>query len=200
MAVAHRPLEHGQGEAVDLQEDDSPAFGDLALARAPGDPLRHAQRVDVVVVRAEDRREDDAGRRGDHGDAQRRPERVDLHEAGRIGREQHQRVEDEHEHEAEQEHEREAEGRHERREHGVEDRDDGGGRDDGAEVLRRGAGDDKRPDQERDRADEPADGDAGEREPGPAGPPLTGCANVAALLLSRPAVSTSPPSCSSCPA
>ena len=44
--------------------------------------------------------------------------------------------------------------------------------DGGAEVLRRGPGDDERPDQERDRADEPADGEAGEREPGPTGPPL----------------------------
>ena len=63
VAVAHRALQHGQREPVDLEEDDPGRVGHRALAGAPGDPLRHAQRVGVVVVRAEHDVEHDASPR-----------------------------------------------------------------------------------------------------------------------------------------
>ena len=53
VAVADRPLEHGEREAVDLDEDDAGLVGANLLARASGHPLDHAQRVRVVVVDAE---------------------------------------------------------------------------------------------------------------------------------------------------
>ena len=53
MAVAERSLEHGEGEAVDLDEDDAGPVGANLLARASSHPLDHAQRVRVVVVDAE---------------------------------------------------------------------------------------------------------------------------------------------------
>ena len=75
--VTHRPLQDGQREAVDLEVDDPRRVCLDALARALRDPLDHAQRVGVVVVRPEDDVEHDGHRRRDEGDAERRPERVD---------------------------------------------------------------------------------------------------------------------------
>ena len=54
VAVAHRALQHGQREAVDLEEDDPGHVRARPAALPPGDPLDHAQRVRVVVVRPED--------------------------------------------------------------------------------------------------------------------------------------------------
>ena len=52
VAVAHRPLEHRLRQPVDLEEDDPRGVGGDLLARPAGEPLRHPQRVLVVVVRA----------------------------------------------------------------------------------------------------------------------------------------------------
>ena len=95
VAVAHRPLQHGQREAVDLEVDDPRRVGLDPLARALRDPLDHPQRVGVVVVRPEDDVEHDGHGRRDEGDAESRPERVDLEVAVRdpVGREEHQRIE-----------------------------------------------------------------------------------------------------------
>ncbi len=49
--VAHRAPQHGQREAVDLEEDDPRDVRPLAAALAAGDPLDDPQRVRVVVVR-----------------------------------------------------------------------------------------------------------------------------------------------------
>ena len=40
VAVAHRPLQHGQRQPVDLEEDDPRHVGARRAALAPGDPLR----------------------------------------------------------------------------------------------------------------------------------------------------------------
>ena len=95
VAVAHRPLQHRQREAVDLEVDDARGVRLDALARPPRDPLDHAQRVGVVVVRPEDDVEHDRHGRRDERDAERRPERVDREVAvgDAVGGEQHQRVE-----------------------------------------------------------------------------------------------------------
>ena len=53
-AVAHRPAQDGEGEAVDLQEDDAGHRG-AGRARGPGrDALDDPEVVGVVVVGAED--------------------------------------------------------------------------------------------------------------------------------------------------
>ena len=108
VAVPHRALQHGQGETVDLEKDDPRCVGDRPATGPAGDPLDHAQRVLVVVVRPGEDLQHHAHGRGDEGDAEGRPERVDLEVAVReaVGREQHQRVGDEDEHEAGEEHER----------------------------------------------------------------------------------------------
>src|SRR5262249_4524171 len=53
-AVAHRPLEDGRGETVDLEEEEPWNLGALLLAGLPGDALDDAERVRVVVVQAEE--------------------------------------------------------------------------------------------------------------------------------------------------
>ena len=120
-ALAHRPLQHRQRKAVDLEEDDAGRVGHDPLARAPRDALHDAQRVDVVVVRAEDGREDDADRRRGERDPERRPERVDRQpRADRSASEQHPGVEEQDEEEADQRGEREPQRGDERRQDGVE--------------------------------------------------------------------------------
>ena len=155
--VAHRPLQHGQREAVDLEVDDPRRVGLDPLARAPGDPLDHAQRVGVVVVRPEDDVEHDRHRRRDERDAERRPERVDREVAVRdaVRGEQHQRVEDEDEQEPDDEHQRQPQRRDDRRQDRVEDRDHRRGDERAAEALDVGARDDPGGDEQRDRGEHP---------------------------------------------
>ena len=137
VAVAHRPLQHGQREPVDLEEDDARGVRDRPLARAPGDPLDHPERVRVVVVRPEDHVEHDANRRRDERDPERRPEGVDREVAvgDRVRREQHQRVEHEHEHEPDEQHQRQPQRRDERGQHRVQDRDHRRGEESAPEVV-----------------------------------------------------------------
>ena len=95
VAVAHRPLQDGQREAVDLEVDDPRCVGLDPLAGALRDPLDHAQRVGVVVVRPEDDVEHDSHCRRDERDAESRPERVDLEVIVRdpVGCEEHEGIE-----------------------------------------------------------------------------------------------------------
>ena len=96
VAVAHRALQHGQSEAVDLEVDDARGVRLDEPVRALRDPLDHPQGVGVVVVRPEDDVEHDRDGRRDERDTERRPERVDREIAVRdvVRREQHQRVQD----------------------------------------------------------------------------------------------------------
>ena len=75
--VSHRALEHGPREAVDLEVDDAGHVRLDALAGAPRDPLDHADRVRVVVVRAGDDLEHGRDRRDHERGDERRPESVD---------------------------------------------------------------------------------------------------------------------------
>ncbi len=111
--VAHRPLQDGEREAVDLEVDDARRVGLDPLARVLRDPLDHAQRVGVVVVRPEDDVEHDRHGRRDEGNTESRPERVDLEVTvgDPIGREQHQRIEDQDQQQPDHEHQREPQGR-----------------------------------------------------------------------------------------
>ena len=77
MTVAERSLEHWVGEAVDLDEDDPGPVGTNLLARAPGHPLDHAQRVRVVVVDAEGDLEHERRRRRGQSTREGPAERVD---------------------------------------------------------------------------------------------------------------------------
>ena len=122
VSVPHRPLQHREGEAVDLEEDDPRRVGPRHLPGAACDPLDDAIRVRVVVVRPEDHVEHDADRGRDEGDTESGPEGVDREIAAghTIRCQQHERVEDEHEQQAEDEHERQAKRRHDRRQHCVE--------------------------------------------------------------------------------
>ena len=72
--IAHCALQHGQRKAVDLEEDDARSVGSHALSRAAGDAINDANRVGVVLVRAEDDVEEHPNRRRDEGDRERRPE------------------------------------------------------------------------------------------------------------------------------
>ena len=67
--IADRVLEHRQGEAVDLEEDDPGGGGARLGPLSTGDALNDAQRVLVVVVRARQHLEDDGG-------GERRPDRL----------------------------------------------------------------------------------------------------------------------------
>ena len=130
-----------------------------ALLRPSRDAVDHAERVEVVVVDAEEHAERDAGRRGDERDAERRPEAVDVEVAARdrVGGEQHRRVEHEHEQEADERHQRQAQRRDDRRQQRVEDADHGGRGERAPDVVHRGAGDHRRADDERDRREQPRD-------------------------------------------
>ena len=70
VSVPHRPLQHRQGEAVDLEEDDPRRVGPRQLAGAARDPPDDAVRVRVVVVRPEDHVEHDADGGRDERDAE----------------------------------------------------------------------------------------------------------------------------------
>ena len=71
-AVAQGVAQDGEGEPVDLQEDDAGDVCALPRALALGDPPGHLQRVLVVVVRAHDGLQHHA----DRGDHERGEERV----------------------------------------------------------------------------------------------------------------------------
>ena len=122
VSVPHRALQHRQGEAVDLEEDDPRRVGPRQLAGAARDALDDAVRVRIVVVRPEDHVEHDADRCRDERDAESGPERVDREIAAghAIRCQQHERVEDEDEQQAEDEHQRQAKRRDDRRQQCVE--------------------------------------------------------------------------------
>ena len=85
----------GSAEAVDLEEDDPRHVRAHLLARAPRDPLRHAQHVRLVVVRPEDRIEGHGGDRRDERGPERCPPGVDGDRVRRDvrGEHEHRRVE-----------------------------------------------------------------------------------------------------------
>jgi hypothetical protein len=159
LPFAHRALQHRQREPVDLEEHDpgsvrlDPVFG------ASRDAVDHAQRVQVVVVDAEQHAERDARGRSDEHDAERSPEAVHVEVAARdrVGGEQHQGVEDEHEQEADERHQRQAQCRDDRQQQRVEHADHGCCGERAPEIVHRGAGDHRRADDERDRREQPRD-------------------------------------------
>ena len=77
VAVAHRPAQDRQGEAVDLEEEDPRRVRACRAALALRHPLDDLERVRVVVVRPEDDVEDDGRGRGDERGEQRPAEVVD---------------------------------------------------------------------------------------------------------------------------
>ena len=96
--------------------------------RAARDALRDAQRVDVVVVGAEEDLEHHRHGRGDQRDEQGREEPVHVEGVvGEVGRDQdHPGVEQQDEQEPDGEHVRQAQRGDERGQHGVEDGDQRG--------------------------------------------------------------------------
>ena len=182
MPVAHGPLQHRQREPVDLEEDDPRRVGHDPLARAPRDSLHDAQRVDVVVVRPEQHREDDADCGRGEGDAERRPEGVDRETRADAARqEQHPGVEEQHEKEAEQGGEREPQRSDERRQHRIEQGDDRRRDERRAEGRVRRAGNELRGDEQRDGAEQPSEHELPEPEARPLGRPARRLA-VATLM------------------
>ncbi len=177
MPVPHRPLQHRQRQAVDLEEDDPRRIGHDPLARAPRDALDHAQRVDVVVVGAEESRQDHADRRRRDGDGERRPEGVDRQaRADPRRQEQHPCVEEQHAAEAEQRGERKPQSRDERRQEGVERGDEQRNGQRRAEGRVRRAGDEPRGDEQGDGSEQPRDHELSRPEARPLGRPARGLA------------------------
>ncbi len=125
VAVADGALQHRPREAVDLEVDDAGNVGHLSRARAPRDALRDAQRVDVLVVGAQEHLEHHRHGGGDQRHEQRPEEPVHLEGVvGEVRRDHdHPRVEQEDEQEADGEHVRQAQRGDERRQHGVQDGD-----------------------------------------------------------------------------
>ena len=150
VAVAHRPLQDGQRQAVDLEEDDAGGVGLDAVVRALRDALDHAQRVDLAAVHAEDGLEHDRDGGGDERHQERPAEARDVDRRGVEvrGGDQDQRVEHEHEQEVDDQRVGQAQRRHERRQHGRqradEERDDEGV----AEVRDRDVRDERRCDEQ----------------------------------------------------
>ena len=128
VAVAHRAAQHRPGEPVDLEEDRCPARRCVPFPLPLGDPLDHAQRVDVVVVDAEEHLQHHARRRHHQRREQRPAERVDLEVARREVRDeqQDQRVDDQDRNESEHQRQRQAQRRHQRRQDRVQDSDQRG--------------------------------------------------------------------------
>ena len=157
VAVAHRPLQHGPGEAVDLEKDDPGNISPGLLSGVPRDALDDPEGVGVVVVRPEDNLQHDGHRRGKQGGDQRPPERVDVDRARRYARRdlEHQRIEQEHEHESRDEGEREPQCCDHRRQQRVQDRDQSRGDDRPAEAGDMDSGHDERRHQQRRARDQP---------------------------------------------
>ena len=128
VAVAHGALKHRERQAVDLQEEDAGHVGDRTVAGAAGDALDHAQRVGVIVVRAEEDFEHHAHCGNDDSGGQSRPERVDFERViGDVRRQlEDPRVEKQDEKEASDEHEGQPQRRDQWRQERVEQRDEGG--------------------------------------------------------------------------
>ena len=124
--VAERPLQHGKGEAVDLDEDDARPVGVHLLARASGHALDHAQRVRVVVVDPERDLEDERGGGSDES-ARERPAEV-VHGDGVLDRlrgdPEDRGIEDEHDEEPAQDRERQSDPGDGRDDQRVQDADD----------------------------------------------------------------------------
>ena len=121
-AVPHRAAQDGQGEPVDLEEDDPGDIRGRPGSLVARHPLDHAQGVLVVVVGAR-RHVEDQGDGGDHqGREQRAAEGVDADHVGQhlVGDPQRHRVDDQDRQEARDESERQPKRRHQRRQDGVE--------------------------------------------------------------------------------
>ena len=158
VAVAHRALQHGQREAVDLEVDDPRRVRLDELVRALRDPLDHAQRVGVVVVRPEDDVEHDRRRptatsatpSADQNESIERSPSVMLSAASSISASRI-RIEQE----PGDEHQRQPQRRDDRRQQRVEDRDHRRRDERAAEALDVGARDDPRRDEQRERREDP---------------------------------------------
>ena len=126
MTVAEGSLEHGEREAVDLDEDDARLVGANLLARAPRHPLDHSQRVHVVVVDPEGDLEDERGSRRGESPGESPAERV--HRDGVAdqvrGDPEDCRIEDQNEQEPAQDRERQADPSDRRNGESIEDADD----------------------------------------------------------------------------
>jgi hypothetical protein len=125
-AVAHRVAQDGEGEPVDLQEDDARHVGALRLPLTAGDATGDADGVLVVVVGTQDDLQAEADRGDDQGGQQRVAERADRDVVGQgLGREpQEHGVGEEDQHEPDRDHVRQAQGGEQGREHRVQ-RSDG---------------------------------------------------------------------------
>ena len=159
VAVPHRPAEDREREPVDLEVDDPRHVGPVRATLAAGDSLDDLERVRVVVVRPEDRLEDDAH----GGDDERREERPAeaVHDEGvleDVRRElQHERVHSQDQQKAEGQHEGQPKRGDERREDRVQHRDHGGDREGPARLHDVDAGQDRRGHPERRSRERPGD-------------------------------------------
>ena len=162
VAVAQRATEHREREAVDLQEQDPRDVRRDPVLRAACDALDDPEGVSVVVVRPEDRVEDDGHSGSDERGDERPAERVDPDRVrGDLGRyPQHDRVEDEHDQEARDQREREAQGGDDRRQDGVQERDQRRGDDGAEEAVDADLRHDLSRDEQRRRGDEPSEDQA----------------------------------------
>ena len=172
----HRALQDRQREPVDLEVDDPGHVGRDVLAGAARDPLRHAERVHVVVVDPDDDVEHERRRRRDDRREPGRPQRVDVDPRVLDARRDHQRgrVDDKDEQEVEEDREREPQRRDDRRQNRVDHGEDGGGCHRRAEPGDRDARDDPRREEQRRRCHEPGEQDAHGAEPRPLRRPLHG--------------------------
>ena len=155
VAVAHRPLQHGLREPVDLEEEDAGDVGDLAVVRPPRDPVHDAERVGVVVVRPDDHLQDRRDGRDDERCEEGPPEVVDLEAAldaadGLEG----EGVRDEDEQEGEADGVRQAQRGDQGRHDGVDDRDEERREERAPEVVDPNPGEDCRRGHDRERADD----------------------------------------------
>ena len=174
--------------------------GRHALARAPRDPLDHAQRVRVVVVRADHHLRGrcstaaatSATSSADQKESSWIAPSVIESAASRIAASTTSTSR-----KPSDERERQPQRRDQRRQHGVEDGDDQRDQERAPEARDRGARDDPRRHQERERRDEPGDDQAGRPDlralglPGERSPkPARGSRHLALLLVLLGAVRT----------
>ena len=158
VSVAHRALQDGLREPVDLEVEDPRHLGLLSIGRLAGDAVHDAERVGVVVVRAEDHLQD--GRQGgDHERAEERPaEAVDLEAAvDASDEEKRERIGGEHEEEGERDRVGQPERGDHRRDDRVHDRDQQRDAERAPETLDVETRQNRGCEQDRDRAHEPGE-------------------------------------------
>ncbi len=157
VAVAHRALQDGQPEPVDLEADDPRDVGLADQALPAGDAPGDLQRVRIVVVRPRYDLEHDRDGGCNEGRQERPPERVDLDRAVvEIGGDQQRpRVDDQHDQEAEDEDQRQPERGNDRRDDRVHDRDEQRRQKRAPEVRDVDVRDDPRGHEQRQRGHDP---------------------------------------------